>query len=144
MRVRSGSLRRGRVAAESKLRSRAELSQIYAVAVLRAKKSVGQKLRSRAELSQIYGAAMFRDETFFVKSWSPVRCFRQFTSARLLLWRQNCVPARSFLQSMGSRCLEIKQILAKVGLPCDKLQVLGLYWGSPGFLGSGFSGAALD
>ena len=32
---------------------------------------------------------------------------------------------------MGLRCLEIKQILAKVGLPSDAfddLQVLGLFW----------------
>ena len=131
MRVRSGPLRRGRVAAESKLRSRAELSSNYGVAVPRAKRSLGQKLRSRAELSQIYDVAVLRDETNMDKSWSPVRCFRQFIGARLLLLRQNCAPARSFLQFMGLRCLEIKQILAKVGLPSDafdNLQVLGLSW----------------
>ena len=131
MRVRSRPLRRGRVAEKPKLRSRSELSQIYAVAMPRAKKSLGQKLRSRAELSQIYDVAVLRDETNMDKSWSPVRCLRQFTGSRLLLWRQNCVPARSFLKFMGLRCFEIKQIPAKVGLPSDavdNLQVLGLSW----------------
>ena len=72
MRVRSGPLRRGRVAEKPKLRSRSELSPIYAVAVPRAKKSLGQKLRSRAELSQINDVVVLQDATNVDKSWSPV------------------------------------------------------------------------
>ena len=87
VRVRSRSLRRGRVPEKPKLRSRSELSSIYAVGVPRAKKSLGQKLRSRAELSEIYDVAVLRDESNVDKSLPPVRCFRQFIGARLLLLR---------------------------------------------------------
>ena len=87
VRERTRELRRGFFAEKQKLRSRAELSPIYGVAVPRAKRSLGQKLRSGAELSQIYEFVVLRHETNMDKSWSLVRCFRQFTGACLCLWR---------------------------------------------------------
>ena len=75
IRERSRPLRRGRVAEKPKLRSRSELSQIYAVAVPGAKKSLGQKLRSRAELSGTYDVVVFEMKAALTKVGLPCDAF---------------------------------------------------------------------
>ena len=54
------------------------------------------------------GSRCLEQRHFLGKSCIPVQCFREFIVARLLLRRQNCAPARSFLKFKCSRCFEMR------------------------------------